>query len=1244
MRKPLFKQITNMIGLLIIAFLISPQQTQGQTYCKNKGVNSLTRKLWIERFDLGNVSNTSGNNNGYADFSALTVNAAQGSTVPFSVKTGKLLFSKLFYARIYIDYNFDGDFDDTGELVIEDTARTILSGNIAIPSANPLGTARVRVNVKRIGYASSCGSYSLGETEDYTLNIISGTCNADAGSLVATNTSVCAKVGSASLAATQNVNPTVPPGFQTIYVLTKGSGLVIEQVNATPSFVVTGGGLYTIHTLVYDPLTLNLGIVVPGVTTGFDVNALLIQGGGTICASLDVTGAPVIVNNPDAGTLTAVNSVICGNGGTLSATPNGNSIIPSGYQVLYVLTSGTGLVIEQVAATPTFTVTAEGLYTIHTLVYDSTLDLSIVVPGVTTGFDVNGLLVQGGGSVCAALDVAGAQFNVANPIAGTLTAVNPIVCSNGGNLAATPNGDMVVPAGYQFIYVLTSGTGLVIEQVSPTPNFFVTGSGLYTIHTLVYNSTLDLSIVVPGVTTGFDVNSLLVQGGGTICASLDVAGAQFNINNPDAGTLTAVNATACSNGGTLTAIPDGNINIPTGYQFLYVLTSGTGLVIEQVSPTPTFTVSGSGLYTIHTLVYDSTLDLSIVVPGVTTGFDVNSLLVQGGGSICASLDVSGAQFNVNNIDAGTLTAVNGAICGNSGTLTATPDGNINVPAGYQVLYVLTSGTGLVIEQVSPAPTFTVTSAGLYTIHTLVYDSTLDLSIVVPGVTTGFDVNSLLVQGGGSICAALDVAGAQFTISNPDAGTLTAVTSNVCGTGGILAATPNGDMNVPAGYQFIYVLTSGSGLVIEQVSPTPNFVVTGNGIYTIHTLVYNSTLDLSIVVPGVTTGFDVNSLLVQGGGTICASLDVNGAQFNVNNPDAGTLTAVPVAACYSGGSTVLNANPDGNIFVPTGYQALYVLTSGSGLVIEQVSATPSFTVANGGVYTIHTLVYDPTTLDLSIVVPGVTTGFDVNGLLVQGGGSICASLDVTGAPFLLASPSAGTIASDNFINCLSNGSTELTGISQNNAIIPSGYQVVYVLTRGLGLVIQQAGATPQFTVTQPGLYRIHTLVYDPATLDLSIVVPGTTTGFDVNGLLIQGGGTICASLDVQGAPFLVFGPFICNLFGIGNSTLQLPLSAADLNEDVIKLAENSNNPQLLLSTVYPNPATDEFTVQYINAENAINTIQLINTMGQIVKTERFEDMSGVVTRAINVSALESGNYVLQIQSNSGQITGRISIVR
>ena len=51
--------------------------------------------------------------------------------------------------------------------------------------------------------------------------------------------------------------------------------------------------------------------MVPGVTTGFDVNALLIQGGGDICASLDVTGTTIPVDNPDAGGLAADAEEVC---------------------------------------------------------------------------------------------------------------------------------------------------------------------------------------------------------------------------------------------------------------------------------------------------------------------------------------------------------------------------------------------------------------------------------------------------------------------------------------------------------------------------------------------------------------------------------------------------------------------------------------------------------------------------------------------------------------------------------------------------------------------------------------------------------------------------------------------------------------------------------------------------------------------------------------------------------------------
>lgn len=114
-------------------------------------------------------------------------------------------------------------------------------------------------------------------------------------------------------------------------------------------------------------------------------------------------------------------------------------------------------------------------------------------------------------------------------------------------------------------------------------------------------------------------------------------------------------------------------------------------------------------------------------------------------------------------------------------------------------------------------------------------------------------------------------------------------------------------------------------------------------------------------------------------------------------EAGVIKADANLYCLDGNDEVIvSATPDGGLVVPEGYSVLYVLTEGPGLVILDVNDTPSFLITSPGDYTIHTLVYNPETLDLSIVQFGQTTGFDVLTIIDQN--DICASLDATGAPF------------------------------------------------------------------------------------------------------------------------------------------------------------------------------------------------------------------------------------------------------
>ncbi|MBP7409552.1 MAG: hypothetical protein KA941_12410, partial [Flavobacteriales bacterium] len=428
-----------------------------QSYCPSDGGSGNTFN--IDRFQFNGIDNVSGDNNGYGDFTALVAGVDPGASYGITVDPNGPFFLRYRW-RAWVDWNNDGTFSGA-ELVFQSNGFGQENGTVNVPAGASPGAKRLRVNMSAFTYQGACADYSLGEVEDYSV-LVSAPCNATAGSLEIDKPLICYEGGPATVTAQVDVAPTVPTGYQVLYVLTQGPGLVIIDVAATPSFSLPGVGAYTIHTLVYDPATLDLGIVQLGVTTGFQVNSLLVQGGGDICAALDVAGAQASVIDPQAGTLSGGASVCGPLPSTLTATPNGDANVPAGYQTLYVLTQGAGLVIQNVSATPSFEVNQGGLYTIHSLVYDpSTLDLSGVVLGTTTGFEVNSFLIQGGGSICASLDVAGAAFDVADPNAGTLSGGGDVCLSgDAAILTATPNGDSNTPAGYSLAYVLTSGAEL----------------------------------------------------------------------------------------------------------------------------------------------------------------------------------------------------------------------------------------------------------------------------------------------------------------------------------------------------------------------------------------------------------------------------------------------------------------------------------------------------------------------------------------------------------------------------------------------------------------------------------------------------------------------------------------------------------------------------------------------------------------------------------------------------------------
>ncbi|MDY8137119.1 GEVED domain-containing protein [Aquimarina sp. 2201CG5-10] len=141
-------------------------------YCASNG-NSVADE-YIGRVQVGTINNASGaGSGGYTDFTSISTNLSKGSSNTITVTptwTGTT-YSEGY--SVWIDYNQDGDFTDSGEQVWSQAATqtTPVSGNFTIPASATEGSTRMRVSMKYNGVPTSCESFQYGEVEDYTVVI-----------------------------------------------------------------------------------------------------------------------------------------------------------------------------------------------------------------------------------------------------------------------------------------------------------------------------------------------------------------------------------------------------------------------------------------------------------------------------------------------------------------------------------------------------------------------------------------------------------------------------------------------------------------------------------------------------------------------------------------------------------------------------------------------------------------------------------------------------------------------------------------------------------------------------------------------------------------------------------------------------------------------------------------------------------------------------------------------------------------
>ena len=212
------------------------------TYCTSQGNNTADER--IGRVVIGTINNPSTGTAGYENFTSLstTITRSVSSTITVTPTWTGSTYPEAY--AVFIDYNQNGVFTDSGETVWSTAATTTtpVSGSFTVPATATLGATRMRVSMKYNGIPTSCEAFSYGQVEDYTVNVVAGTVDTIAPT-APTNLAASGTTSSSTnllwTASTDNVGVTGYDVYQ---------GATLKATVTTTSYTVTGLTAATAYT------------------------------------------------------------------------------------------------------------------------------------------------------------------------------------------------------------------------------------------------------------------------------------------------------------------------------------------------------------------------------------------------------------------------------------------------------------------------------------------------------------------------------------------------------------------------------------------------------------------------------------------------------------------------------------------------------------------------------------------------------------------------------------------------------------------------------------------------------------------------------------------------------------------------------------------------------------------------------------------------------------------------------------
>ncbi|PXX96184.1 hypothetical protein DF185_20610 [Marinifilum breve] len=146
------------------------------SYCSSYGQNN--NRFGITNVSFNTINESTSGNPSYTDNTGINTSIVTGRSYDLSVSVNTPDNGRDVWTRVWIDWNQNGNFNDSGEQYnLGNTNSDGLTGSspisITIPTIALEGVTRMRVSAIRANnYPNSCDIGFKGEVEDYSLNIV----------------------------------------------------------------------------------------------------------------------------------------------------------------------------------------------------------------------------------------------------------------------------------------------------------------------------------------------------------------------------------------------------------------------------------------------------------------------------------------------------------------------------------------------------------------------------------------------------------------------------------------------------------------------------------------------------------------------------------------------------------------------------------------------------------------------------------------------------------------------------------------------------------------------------------------------------------------------------------------------------------------------------------------------------------------------------------------------------------------